>query len=278
MPDLTTNLLANTVANTTGETSRKKRVYPAYKQVCGALKSDRETYCGRPAGWGTDHNGEGKCKHHGGRGGRKISHGGYASARTAAKILAQIESQQTGKSASKRTRGGKQSISSQGDKSSRGDSTGQTGIASSAANGESQTTASGPAPATTAKQLPYSKRSPYTDDTIPTETDGVIADMLIGAGATLKLVRHQIEQAMANGTINLEFLRGASDAMARLDGVRDRAIQARQRNRALDMAQAKADDQAGEDDPGIVMDYVGWQGSAATTDSQGDQDSDQDGQ
>lgn len=34
---------------------------------CGAtLKGDREGRCSKPAGWGTDHPGEGQCKYHGG--------------------------------------------------------------------------------------------------------------------------------------------------------------------------------------------------------------------
>lgn len=33
--------------------------------ICGADNRDGEP-CGLPAGWGTDHQGEGRCKHHGG--------------------------------------------------------------------------------------------------------------------------------------------------------------------------------------------------------------------
>ena len=33
---------------------------------CGAKHRNREGICGLPAGWGTDHVGEGRCKHHGG--------------------------------------------------------------------------------------------------------------------------------------------------------------------------------------------------------------------
>ena len=36
--------------------------------VCGATTSD-DGQCQLPAGWGTDHTGEGRCKHHGGAGG-----------------------------------------------------------------------------------------------------------------------------------------------------------------------------------------------------------------
>lgn len=34
--------------------------------ICGAQKSQGEGVCTRPAGWGTDHAGEGRCKLHGG--------------------------------------------------------------------------------------------------------------------------------------------------------------------------------------------------------------------
>lgn len=33
--------------------------------ICGATTRDGDP-CARPAGWGTDHNGEGRCKQHGG--------------------------------------------------------------------------------------------------------------------------------------------------------------------------------------------------------------------
>jgi hypothetical protein len=33
---------------------------------CNARKTDGSGYCGQPAGWGTDHNGHGRCKFHGG--------------------------------------------------------------------------------------------------------------------------------------------------------------------------------------------------------------------
>src|SRR6476620_4494173 len=34
--------------------------------TCNARKRNGEGYCGRAAGWGTDHLGVGRCKHHGG--------------------------------------------------------------------------------------------------------------------------------------------------------------------------------------------------------------------
>ena len=40
-----------------------ERSYP----ICGAQKSQGEGVCTRPAGWGTDHAGEGRCKLHGGK-------------------------------------------------------------------------------------------------------------------------------------------------------------------------------------------------------------------
>ena len=43
--------------------------------VCGAKKR-KGGICGRPAGWGTDHPGEGKCKLHGGA--TPIKHGRYS--------------------------------------------------------------------------------------------------------------------------------------------------------------------------------------------------------
>lgn len=45
--------------------------------TCGA-KTRRGTPCELPAGWGTDHAGEGRCKHHGGSGGRPPTHGLYS--------------------------------------------------------------------------------------------------------------------------------------------------------------------------------------------------------
>jgi hypothetical protein len=38
-------------------------------------------YCGRPAGWGTEHKGQGRCKLHGGRAGRPPKHGLYSGRR-----------------------------------------------------------------------------------------------------------------------------------------------------------------------------------------------------
>lgn len=35
-------------------------------EKCNARKTDGSGYCGQPAGWGTDHNGHGRCKFHGG--------------------------------------------------------------------------------------------------------------------------------------------------------------------------------------------------------------------
>ena len=35
-------------------------------RFCGARKRQGEGYCRRPAGWGTDHVGMGRCKLHGG--------------------------------------------------------------------------------------------------------------------------------------------------------------------------------------------------------------------
>ncbi len=53
-------------------------------ETCGAKTRDGDP-CKRPAGWGTDHTGEGKCKQHGGAGGApegeangSHSHGGFA--------------------------------------------------------------------------------------------------------------------------------------------------------------------------------------------------------
>lgn len=47
-------------------------------QTCGA-KTRSGTPCNQPAGWGTDHLGEGRCKLHGGSSpGRPIKHGRYS--------------------------------------------------------------------------------------------------------------------------------------------------------------------------------------------------------
>jgi|GEM_PF-3592948 len=54
------------------------------KAICGAKKKQGEGVCQQPAGWGTDHPGEGRCKLHGGRGARRgrenpaFRHGLYA--------------------------------------------------------------------------------------------------------------------------------------------------------------------------------------------------------
>lgn len=45
--------------------------------TCGA-ETRGGTPCELPAGWGTDHPGEGRCKHHGGAGGRPPEHGLYS--------------------------------------------------------------------------------------------------------------------------------------------------------------------------------------------------------
>ena len=44
--------------------------------ICGAQKRQGEGVCTRPAGWGTDHPGEGRCKLHGGK--NPIRHGRYS--------------------------------------------------------------------------------------------------------------------------------------------------------------------------------------------------------
>lgn len=44
---------------------------------CGA-QTRAGTPCKQPAGWGTDHVGEGRCKLHGGNAGRKPKHGRYS--------------------------------------------------------------------------------------------------------------------------------------------------------------------------------------------------------
>jgi hypothetical protein len=44
--------------------------------ICGAKTRDGSP-CQRPAGWGTDRDG-GRCKQHGGAGGRPVKHGRYA--------------------------------------------------------------------------------------------------------------------------------------------------------------------------------------------------------
>jgi len=48
--------------------------------ICGAKTRDGSP-CERPAGWGTDSNG-GRCKQHGGAGGRPPKHGRYAATRS----------------------------------------------------------------------------------------------------------------------------------------------------------------------------------------------------
>lgn len=56
---------------------------------CGA-KTRSGTECRRPAGWGTEHVGEGRCKLHGGNAGRPIIHGRY-SKHLPAQIRAKVE-------------------------------------------------------------------------------------------------------------------------------------------------------------------------------------------
>jgi len=48
--------------------------------ICGAETRDG-SQCHRPAGWGTDRE-KGRCKTHGGKGGRKPKHGRYAAERS----------------------------------------------------------------------------------------------------------------------------------------------------------------------------------------------------
>lgn len=50
--------------------------------VCGG-KTRQGSACQRPAGWGTSHVGEGRCKLHGGNAGRPIEHGRYSVTRRA---------------------------------------------------------------------------------------------------------------------------------------------------------------------------------------------------
>jgi hypothetical protein len=45
--------------------------------ICGAETRDGDP-CQMPAGWGTDHVGEGRCKRHGGNAGRPVEHGRYS--------------------------------------------------------------------------------------------------------------------------------------------------------------------------------------------------------
>ncbi len=45
--------------------------------ICGAKTRDG-TPCKRPAGWGTEHVGDGRCKTHGGNAGRPPKHGRYS--------------------------------------------------------------------------------------------------------------------------------------------------------------------------------------------------------
>lgn len=49
-------------------------------ELCGAQNRDGEP-CELPAGWGTEHKGQGRCKHHGGNAGRPVDHGRYSARR-----------------------------------------------------------------------------------------------------------------------------------------------------------------------------------------------------
>ena len=46
--------------------------------TCDAQKRGSDGTCSLPAGWGTEHTGEGRCKLHGGAGGRPVEHGRYS--------------------------------------------------------------------------------------------------------------------------------------------------------------------------------------------------------
>ena len=48
----------------------RKRKADQYKSICGRPGRQTGQPCGRPAGWGTDHPGDGPCKFHGGKTGR----------------------------------------------------------------------------------------------------------------------------------------------------------------------------------------------------------------
>lgn len=47
-------------------TSKQRRPYGEGKPKCGAKRTTADALCERPAGWGTDHPGVGRCKRHGG--------------------------------------------------------------------------------------------------------------------------------------------------------------------------------------------------------------------
>ena len=53
---------------------KPKRRSPSGRPKCGGKLHRREGFCTQPAGWGTDHPGEGRCKLHGGVSGRR-THG-----------------------------------------------------------------------------------------------------------------------------------------------------------------------------------------------------------
>ncbi len=59
------------------------RKYNKTAKLCGAKRRGTDLTCKKPAGWGTDHNGRGKCKYHGGAtpsgpDSANFKHGGYA--------------------------------------------------------------------------------------------------------------------------------------------------------------------------------------------------------
>lgn len=61
------------------------RKYVKKAKLCGAKRHNTDETCRKPAGWGTDHNGRGRCKYHGGAtpSGPKsahFKHGRYADA------------------------------------------------------------------------------------------------------------------------------------------------------------------------------------------------------
>lgn len=59
------------------------RKYVKKAPLCGAKRRGTNETCKKPAGWGTDHNGRGRCKYHGGATpsgpqSANFKHGGYA--------------------------------------------------------------------------------------------------------------------------------------------------------------------------------------------------------
>lgn len=53
---------------------------PSQKNICGARARSTGQPCQKPAGWGTDHTGEGRCKLHGGA--SPVRHGRYSTVKT----------------------------------------------------------------------------------------------------------------------------------------------------------------------------------------------------